>query len=70
VLLTQAELAEITDLIQPAAQIRWLTDHGWKFEIGASGRPKVLRAEAERKMLSGTAKKQGGVKPLNEAAYV
>lgn len=59
--LTPAELKELTDLEQHAAQIRWLTDRGWKFEIGASGRPKVLRAEAERHMLSGHA--GGGRRP-------
>ena len=52
-LLSPEELLELTDYRRAADQIRWLTDHGWKFEVGATGRPKVLRAEAERRMLSG-----------------
>ncbi len=68
-LLTQEELALITDLVQPAAQIRWLTDHGWRFEIGASGRPKVLRAERDRKMLGSAAQKTTKTKQLNESAF-
>lgn len=42
--LTPDELHEVTDLEQPAAQIRWLTSNKWPFVIGASGRPKVSRA--------------------------
>lgn len=51
--LSPPEIELLTDRKQPAAQIRWLEAHGWRFEVGASGRPKVLRAEAERHMLSG-----------------
>ena len=68
-ILTHQELVEITDLVQFAAQIRWLQEHGWKFEIGASGRPKVLRAERDRKMLGGAGAKAGKEKRLNDAAY-
>lgn len=53
-ILTTEELIELTDRRQAAAQIRWLRDRGWKFEVGGNGRPKVLRAEAERRMLSGS----------------
>lgn len=49
-LLTIAELIELTDYQAPAKQIQWLTEHGWKFDIGASGRPKVSRAYAEQKL--------------------
>lgn len=52
-LLSSLQLVELTDVEQPSAQIRWLMDRGWKFEVGRSGRPKVLLAEAERHMLSG-----------------
>lgn len=51
-ILTAAEIEAITDLKQAAAQIRWLTRKGWRFVIGANGHPKVLRAEADRHMLS------------------
>jgi hypothetical protein len=56
--LSPDELLELTDYRRAADQIRWLTDHGWKFEVGATGRPKVLRAEAERRMLSGGKQRQ------------
>jgi hypothetical protein len=65
IFVTPEQLAEITDLTQHAAQIRWLTDHGWKFEISAVGRPRVLVAEMERKMLGGAQKKP---RQLNLAA--
>lgn len=48
---TPEQLAEVTDRVQHAAQIRWLTTHGWKFEISSIGRPRVLVAEMERHML-------------------
>lgn len=32
--LTSTEIAELTDRTQPSAQIRWLTAHGWLFEVG------------------------------------
>jgi len=42
--LTQDEIKELTDLKIPSAQIRWLKSHSYPFEIGASGKPKVLRS--------------------------
>lgn len=48
--LTSSEMEELTDLQQPAAQIRWLTARGWPFEISAAGRVKVLRAVMEKKL--------------------
>lgn len=48
--LTAAEMEELTDLQQPAAQIRWLAARSWPFEISATGRVKVLRAVMERKL--------------------
>lgn len=42
--LTQGELEELTDFKIAKAQIRWLTNHSFPFEIGASGKPKVLRS--------------------------
>lgn len=45
-LLTATEISEITGYTRPSAQIRWLKAHGWPFEIGASGRPVVLRSVA------------------------
>ena len=49
-LLTADELYELTDYQVPAKQIQWLQAHGWKYEVGASGRPKVSRSYAEQKL--------------------
>lgn len=54
--LTAEELAELTERSQAAAQIRWLVSRGWRHEVGANGRPKVLRAEAERHLLGSKAR--------------
>lgn len=48
--LTRQEIVELTDYQLPAAQCRWLRDRGFTFEVGASGKPKVLRAHVESKM--------------------
>jgi hypothetical protein len=53
--LTREELFELTERKQAAAQRRWLTLMGYRFEVGPSGRPKVLQ-EAVTERLSGTNK--------------
>jgi len=55
-LLTPDELHELTDCARYAGQIEWLDDRGWKYEKGATGRPKVDRAEYERHMVGGNKK--------------
>lgn len=49
-LLSQNDLIELTDYELAAYQIKWLREHGWKFDVGASGRPKVSRAYFEQRM--------------------
>lgn len=51
-ILTSEQLAELTDKKRPKDQIAWLIQHGYRFEISAAGRPKVLLKEIEGKMLS------------------
>ena len=51
-ILTPEQLAELTDKKRPRDQIAWLTEHGYRFEISALGRPKVLLKEVEGKMLT------------------
>lgn len=51
-ILTPQQLAELTDKKRPKDQINWLTEHGYRFEISALGRPKVLLKEVEGKMLT------------------
>jgi hypothetical protein len=47
--LTPEELHALTDYKRPCDQMRWLREHGYPFEIGASGRPKVLRRIVEQR---------------------
>ena len=56
------ELARLTGLRRPSAQVRWLAARGWRFEMDAYGRPIVLQAEAERRMLSGPVKREPKVR--------
>lgn len=49
-LLSPEEVAELTDRPQPKRQIEYLVAHGWRFEVGASGRPKVARSYYEERM--------------------
>lgn len=44
IFLTKDELCELTDFKIAKAQIRWLKNRSYPFEIGASGKPKVLRS--------------------------
>ena len=52
--LTPEEVAELTDRPQPKRQIEWLQTHGWQFEVGDSGRPKVSRSYAETRLAGST----------------
>lgn len=51
--LTNEELEDLTDRKNPRYQSRWLAEHGYAFEVSAAGKPKVLRAEVEARLLSG-----------------
>lgn len=42
--LTPEEMSDLTGLVIPAYQCRWLEKHGYPFETNASGKPKVLRS--------------------------
>ena len=57
-ILTPEQLAELTDKKRPKDQITWLSEHGYRFEISAIGRPKVLLKEIEGKMLSPECKRK------------
>jgi hypothetical protein len=50
VLLTPADIEDLTDAKKPSAQIRWLESRGWPFEISSKGRPKVLRAVRDARL--------------------
>jgi hypothetical protein len=50
--LSADELAELVDCKpnQRTRMISWLTSNRWKFEVGASGLPRVARAYHDKKM--------------------
>ena len=50
--LTDADLRSLTGYTRPAEHRRWLTSHGWAFEIRADGKNRVLIEEAQAKMLT------------------
>ena len=58
--LTDHELREMTGYVQHAAQIRWLTDNGFRFGIRGDGRPNVLIRHVEEKFSD---RPQVGVEP-------
>lgn len=61
--LTEDELHDLTDATLRRLQIAWLESHGWTFEISRLGRPKVLRAYAERRMGLAEAKNTDQTEP-------
>ena len=50
--LSQTELAELCGRKRSSSQIRWLSANGLRYAVGADGRPRVLRAEVEGRLLS------------------
>lgn len=50
--LTPAELRDLTGRKAHRLQLAWLRDHDWPHEVDAAGRPRVLRAEFERRLSS------------------
>ena len=55
VFVTEEEIIRLTDYKRAADQKRWLRDRGYRYDVGASGRPKVLRVEMERHLTGGNA---------------
>lgn len=47
--LTLQEMRDLTDRASSRGQVAWLRRAGWPFVLSALGRPKVLRAFAEKK---------------------
>lgn len=51
--LTDEELVTLTGYQLAGWQIRWLKQHGWRFEVSATGRPVIARSYAEQRMCGG-----------------
>lgn len=52
-LLPEQSLQELTGYVQPAAQIRWLRRHGWRFTVNGLGKPIIALSEFNRRMVGG-----------------
>jgi hypothetical protein len=64
--LTPGNLVELTDCKRMSDQIRWLRDRGYRFEVSAIGRPKVLIDEVRSRMLGSSPTKSKGSRPRLE----
>lgn len=67
-LLASQDIKDLTGRIRPAAQIRWLKEHSWPFEVGADGRPKVLRSVAVARLGGSTQNEGPSLRLDHEAA--
>ena len=48
--ITPPDILALTGYKRAADQILWLTARHWVFELGGDGRPRILRAYAERRL--------------------
>lgn len=53
--LSPQEIEQLTGKKRPSAQVRWLRDRGYKIEVNGLGRPVVMVAEVNRRLLGGSA---------------
>jgi len=63
--LTQEDIRELTGFAYNAHQIKWLAEHGYKFEVNRAGIPKVLKSYLEERLGGGLAQKSKHVAKLN-----
>lgn len=49
-LMTESEVEEITGYKSKARQCKWLTNHGWTFDVSGTGRVIISRAYANQKL--------------------
>ena len=52
-ILSDAELLALTGYSRASSQVRWLSQHGWRYTLTCRGRPIVARAEFEAQLVSG-----------------
>lgn len=48
--LTTNEIATLTGLVHKRAQVKWLSENGWKFITNAGGAPVVSRLYCRQRM--------------------
>lgn len=60
------EIVELTGHKRRDCQIRWLSNNGYPFEVSGAGRPLVLRAYLEQRLMGGKTAARRRVKPKLE----
>ena len=58
--LTDEELQELTGFQRRHKQREWLSAEGYPYELNGAGKPRVLRAEVERRLSTASTGGQGG----------
>jgi hypothetical protein len=53
--LSDEDICRLTGRKRHSAQIRWLRDHGYRFDVNGLKQPIVTAAEVARKLVGGTA---------------
>ena len=66
--LTDTDLHSLTGYKRPAEQRRWLTAHGWAFEVRADGKNRVLIQEVQTRMLTRNAASSPGHRDWHRSA--
>ncbi len=51
--LNPQDVRDLTGLVRPSAQIRWLTANGWHYAVDVHGQPRVAQAEFNRHLVGG-----------------
>lgn len=67
--LTAEQVVELTGLVRPSAQTRWLAKNGWKFATRADGRPAVSAREFERHLEGGARRSAKDAEPNLAAVF-
>jgi hypothetical protein len=66
--LTDTDLQSLTGYKRPAEQRRWLTSHGWAFEVRGDGKNRVLLEEARAKMVTRQTASTTGLRNVGRSA--
>ncbi len=56
--LSPEEVQRLTGKKRHSAQVRWLRDHGYRFDVNGLGEPVVAIAEVNRKLVGGAAARE------------
>jgi Domain of unknown function (DUF4224) len=49
--LSKDELADLSGVVRPTLQIRWLRDNGWRYSVDFNGKPRVSREHFSHRLV-------------------